>query len=147
LRLLLQQNEKDINILAIFDALDEYDGQPDFICRFLKDLQKATIGSRTTLKILFSSRPWDRFRDHFKAVPSIQIQDYTKEDMYAYCTGMVEAKQPDISRLIRPLVPQILSLADGVFLWTNLVLQECKILSFPYSLKHTPKPIVMNVCG
>lgn len=124
LHLLLRQTHVDLDIFLLLDALDEYDGQPEFIGDFLEHLVSMTNNSRTKLKILFSSRPWDPFIEKFESVPSIRLQDYTTGDIRDYCWGTISSESEDISTKLKPIIPQITSRADGVFLWVKLVLRE-----------------------
>ncbi|KAI0879929.1 uncharacterized protein GGS22DRAFT_176360 [Annulohypoxylon maeteangense] len=124
LRHILQQNILGLKIFLLLDALDEYDGQPGFICRFLQDLLDATAGSHTEIKILFSSRPWDEFKRQFEDVASIQLQDYTKDDIENYCWGMVDLTSDQISVTLSPIIPDVIDKANGVFLWVKLALHE-----------------------
>ncbi|KAI0179413.1 hypothetical protein GGR52DRAFT_305072 [Hypoxylon sp. FL1284] len=124
LHLLLQQTRLDLDLFLLLDALDEYDGQPEFINRFLKDLVRMAAHGRTKVKILFSSRSWDAFRDEFGGVPSIQLQDYTKDDIRKYCFGAVDRESRDVSVALDPIVPELIRRAEGVFLWVKLALYE-----------------------
>ncbi|OTA77633.1 hypothetical protein M434DRAFT_382717 [Hypoxylon sp. CO27-5] len=120
---LLQQNHVKLDMFFLLDALDEYDGQPDFICGFIKELMKMT-NSPNKLKILFSSRPWETFHGQFVAVPSIRVQDFTKGDIETYCWGIVDSKGEEISIKLGHIIPAVINRADGVFLWVKLVLLE-----------------------
>ncbi|KAI1078377.1 hypothetical protein F5B20DRAFT_571625 [Whalleya microplaca] len=124
LGLLLQQNYLDLDIFLLLDAVDEYDGQPDFICNFLKELTGITTPTRTKLKILFSSRPWDTFKQQFSNGFSIQLHDYTRDDIQKYCLGTIYSEEEDISTSLAVLAPEIMHRADGVFLWVKLVMRD-----------------------
>jgi hypothetical protein len=120
----LRQTLIKMEVFFVFDALDEYDGQPEFVCNFLEELIGVTANSTNKLKIIFSSRSWDIFKRHFGAYPSLQLQDHTKNDIREYCIGFVESKGEDISVVLRTLTPVVIERANGVFLWVKLVLQE-----------------------
>lgn len=123
--LLFQQTRLDLEIFLLLDALDEYDGEPEFICEILKGLMDMTSNSRTKLKILFSSRPWEAFKQGFRSTPSIQLQDYTKDDIRNYCWGTINSKGDEISSKLGLVIPEeVIRRADGVFLWVKLVLSE-----------------------
>ncbi|KAI1371116.1 hypothetical protein F4677DRAFT_450684 [Hypoxylon crocopeplum] len=119
-----RQTKIDLDIFLLLDALDEYDGQPDFICNVLNGLMGMTANSRTTLKILFSGRPWEAFKQQFRGVPSVQLQDYTKDDIREYCWGTIDSKGERVSTALVPIVPRVIDRAEGVFLWVKLVLYE-----------------------
>ncbi|KAH7017956.1 uncharacterized protein B0I36DRAFT_354284 [Microdochium trichocladiopsis] len=56
-RQIFDQSLLDLQICLYFDALDEYDGRPETIADFLKDLITTRKSSRTQARVLFSSRP------------------------------------------------------------------------------------------
>lgn len=123
LRRVSNQDAFEVEVCLLFDALDEYAGSPDVISGFLKDLVKVVPTSKTQTKILFSSRPWTVFLDHFDTYPSICIHEHTMEDIREYCAGSL----PQCSRtraLIRPLVGEIANRARGVFVWVKLVMTD-----------------------
>ncbi|KAI1407119.1 hypothetical protein F5Y13DRAFT_175692 [Hypoxylon sp. FL1857] len=121
---LLRQTSVELDIFLLLDALDEYDGGPDFICGILKEMMNMTANSRTRLKILFSSRPWETFERQFAAAPSIQVQDFTKGDIETYCWGIIDSREEEISVALGRIIPAVINRADGVFLWVRLVLLE-----------------------
>ncbi|KAI0891157.1 hypothetical protein F4806DRAFT_506984 [Annulohypoxylon nitens] len=121
---LLRQNLVDLKMFIQLDALDEYDGQPEFICRLLKDLISVTANSRTKLKILFSSRPWEEFTCQFRPVPSMKLHDHTRDDIENYCHNIVDSIGEEFSNVLTPIIPQVVERANGVFLWVRLVMDE-----------------------
>ncbi|KAI1394447.1 uncharacterized protein F4822DRAFT_424924 [Hypoxylon trugodes] len=124
MNLLLRQTHVDLEIFLMLDALDEYDGQPEFISKILKEMMTSTIDSRTKLKVLFSSRPWEYFMQQFQNWPSIQLQNYTKGDIENYCWSFVYSKGGAVSTTLELVVQDVINRADGVFLWVKLVLNE-----------------------
>ncbi|KAI0117885.1 hypothetical protein GGR51DRAFT_500479 [Nemania sp. FL0031] len=124
LRFLLRQTQVRLDLFFVFDALDEYDGDPEFVCRLLKALMDVVQNSLNTLKILFSSRPWDIFKQHFRNLQSLQLQDYTQNDIREFCLGSIELEGEDVSSALKPLAPVVMERANGVFLWVKLVLRE-----------------------
>jgi len=118
------QTMMDIQLFLLLDALDEYNGRPDYISKFLQSLVVRSTGSRTRLKIVFSSRPWDVFRTNFHGKPSLQLQDYTKHDISTYCYGYIAESGPRVKAMVKPLLRRVVSRAKGVFLWVRLVLEE-----------------------
>jgi len=122
--ILMCQTMMDIQLFLLLDALDEYNGRPDYISKFLQSLVVRSTGSRTRLKIVFSSRPWDVFRTNFDGKPSLQLQDYTKDDISTYCYGYIAESGPRVGAMVKPLLPRVVSRAKGVFLWVRLVLEE-----------------------
>lgn len=119
---LLQQSQYDINLFILLDALDEYDGSPDQICVFLEDLLQS-VGDRTRVQILFSSRPWKSFNEHFKSVEGLRLQEHNGPDIEIYCKNTIMDQDEKIRPLLRPLVPEIVHRAEGVFIWVKYALQ------------------------
>ncbi|KAF7532276.1 hypothetical protein G7054_g8109 [Neopestalotiopsis clavispora] len=120
---IVNQTTFDLEVCLLFDALDEYDGSPEVISAFMKDLVEMKPLSKTRIRILFSSRPWSVFHDHFDTCPTISIHEHTIEDIQEYCAGSI----PDLRRtrtLIRPFVEEIANRARGVFVWVKLVMAE-----------------------
>ncbi|KAI5921221.1 hypothetical protein F4810DRAFT_722691 [Camillea tinctor] len=124
LRIILQQDSVKLDLFLLLDALDEYDGTPEFISGFLRDMIEVSSKSSNNLKILFSSRPWEDFKREFRTTQSIQLQDHTKEDIRHFCKGQINCKDAEIAGRLRPLISTIIDKADGVFLWVKLVLEE-----------------------
>lgn len=125
LRAILRQNQVDIRIVFFFDALDEFDGPPDYICRFLQYLVKKPRGSLTTTKLCFSSRPWEDFVTSFGGELSLSVENFTKADIRYFCTtNLVDSLNPSHHQVIPRLADEIVIRASGVFLWANLILKE-----------------------
>ncbi|KAI9166340.1 Protein SERAC1 [Paramyrothecium foliicola] len=123
LGLALTQDVFDLELCLFFDALDEYGGQHEVLCDFLKDLVTTPSGSRTKTKVLFSSRPWPVFRDEFSACNGFELHKYTEDVIREYCTSSL----PTCSKAevyILPLAEDIVSRSRGVFLWVKLVIRD-----------------------
>jgi len=119
---LLDQDVQKTDLVLFFDALDEFDGHLDLICRFLKGLVITPDSSLTSVKICFSSRPWQPLKEHFSVFPGFSLQDYTKSDMEEFAANSVtQARIGD--PLVMRLVPEIITRANGVFLWVKLALK------------------------
>jgi len=71
LRQVMDQDMLDLEICLFFDALDEYDGRPEVISGFLKDLTHGSSSLRTRTRILFSSQPW-HFPQRVRRLPRLQ---------------------------------------------------------------------------
>ncbi|KAL7906988.1 hypothetical protein GGI35DRAFT_482355 [Trichoderma velutinum] len=119
---IIDQQSMDLDLCIFIDALDEHNGPPEFIAEFLKDITKPR-NSRTRIKILFSSRPWDAFKDAFPDCPGFQIHQHTDNDIRELCTRFINSECPGSQELFQ-LVEEIVKRAKGVFLWVKLVLQE-----------------------
>jgi hypothetical protein len=127
LRRIFNQNAFDLEIFLFFDALDEYDGTPEFISEFLKSLVEVKPTSKTLTKILFSSRPWAIFRDHFNTCPSLSIHEHTMQDILDYCAGSLPYDSRERA-LVLPFVREIAHRARGVFVWVKLVMADLTAL-------------------
>ncbi|UKZ74110.1 hypothetical protein TrVFT333_001767 [Trichoderma virens FT-333] len=120
--LVTDQQLIDLNLCLFIDALDEHDGPPEFIAQFIKDIA-STERTRTRLKILFSSRPWQPFIDAFGHSPGIQIHEFTENDIRELCLHTIRPDKPGSAEIIQ-LVEEIVKQARGVFLWARLVLND-----------------------
>ncbi|QYS93355.1 hypothetical protein H0G86_000732 [Trichoderma simmonsii] len=120
--LVVNQQLIDLDLCIFIDALDEHDGPPEFISHFIRDISSVE-GSRTRLKILFSSRPWQPFIDAFGHSPGIQIHEFTENDIRELCLHMIRPENPGSAELSQ-LIEDIVSRARGVFLWVKLVLND-----------------------
>ncbi|KAK5989024.1 hypothetical protein PT974_10522 [Cladobotryum mycophilum] len=123
LRLLLDQNTISMDLILFFDALDEFDGHPDMISRFLWGLVEVPQTSKTRVKVCFSSRPWQSLQSHFSHYPNFGLQDYTKIDIEEYAARSLTRGSLS-NRSIIELIPVIIARANGVFLWVKLAVHE-----------------------
>jgi len=132
---ILKQDNLVVSICLFLDALDEYDGD---YARVVDFLRIATDGNhrstKVKLEICFSSRLEQKFLDSLLHVPGFQIHEHTTEDI----ARIVDAKFRGNPRMLRHLNEgtddeklavhrlrsKILSLAEGVFLWVRLILDE-----------------------
>lgn len=116
-----------LDLFLSLDALDEYEGRPEFIASFLQDLVRQPddldAQSSTRIRIIFSSRPWKVFSDDFAACPGFQIHEYTRNDIIDFCTASIPPNDT-AERLLSPLVTEIVRRARGVFLWVELVMRD-----------------------
>lgn len=78
---IISQREQNIEVLLCLDALDEYSGPPEMIADFVQSLVQPAQDSRTVVKVLFSSRPWDAFVSNFNQEPGFKMHEQTKTDM------------------------------------------------------------------
>ncbi|KAM0250516.1 hypothetical protein ACHAQJ_008607 [Trichoderma viride] len=119
---IISQRSIDLDLCIFIDALDEHDGPPEFIAEFLRDLI-ANQDSRTRVKVLFSSRPWDAFIKVFSGCPGFAIHEHTENDIRELCAYVIRPQTPGSQELL-PLVDEIVERARGVFLWVKLVLRD-----------------------
>lgn len=117
--------------LAIFiDGLDEYDGDLEELVDFVKELHQ-----NHKVKLCISSRPWNTFKDAFKAYPSLRMEQHTRPDIEKYVRermadseGLRELRKLKVrNRSVADLESQLIEKADGVFLWVVLVVEQLLI--------------------
>ncbi|ROV90935.1 hypothetical protein VMCG_09991 [Cytospora schulzeri] len=123
LHLLLNQNDDVIRILILIDAVDEYDGGPEFMAKFIKGLLDAA-GERTCVKVLVSSVHWSDFLDEDGSTPSITLEDYNHIDISLYCQNRVSHLDPDTQKRLEDLIPDIVERAQGLFIWAQMALEQ-----------------------
>jgi hypothetical protein len=123
LHLLCKQRLIDLDLVLMLDALDEYDGRPEFISGFLKDLTHDTSFPRTKVRVLFSSRPWNVLCEEFGSCLGFKIHEHTENDIRNYCITSI-CKSSCSPESLLPLVEEIVARSSGVFLWVKLVLRD-----------------------
>ncbi|KAK0613711.1 hypothetical protein B0T14DRAFT_461687 [Immersiella caudata] len=121
---LFTQRILSMHICLFLDALDEYDGEPEFITGFLRHIQERGEGSRCRMRICFSSRPWAVFERHFGSSPGFAIHKYNEDDISRYCWNSIDERFPNGLIPLSSLVPSIIERARGVFVWVRLVLRD-----------------------
>jgi hypothetical protein len=119
----LDQDVMKMDLVLFIDALDEVDGNLNLTSRFLKARVKRSPTSATRVKVCFNSRPWEALKDHFSSYPGSKLQDYTRHDIAEYAAGSLASSVVADLRIIQ-LIPDIISRANGVFLWLKLALRE-----------------------
>ena len=123
--LALEKQTPSLMFCFFIDDLDEFDGNHKEIVRVVEDLAKST-----NIKICLSSRPLYVFLkafgdDHEK----LTLEELTKPDIDHYVNRMLAADR-DYTRLAavdarcKELINEIVSNAQGVFLWVRLVVNE-----------------------
>ncbi|KAG8163153.1 hypothetical protein KVR01_007631 [Diaporthe batatas] len=126
-RRLIGQSLFKMDLFLFLDALDEYGGRPEFIASFLQDIVQQTAEpgkpSLTSVRIIFSSRPWKVIHDEFAACPGFQIHDYTGNDIFEFCVANIPPEHTAKS-LLAPFATEIVRRARGVFLWVELVMRD-----------------------
>jgi len=125
LRVILSQNQVDLRITFFFDALDEFDGPPDYICRFLRYITTKPDNSLTYVKVCFSSRPWEDFVKNFSTGPKLSVEHFTTADIRLFCSmELVKAVKNGMHDVVPQLANRIVDRASGVFLWASLISKE-----------------------
>ncbi|KAI1253974.1 hypothetical protein MGN70_004369 [Eutypa lata] len=122
----LQYVDVSIKFCFFIDGLDEYKGDP---LELLGTVQR--LASLPNIKVCTSSRPWTHFVDalggHQK--PHLKLEDLTKSDIQRYVSSrlysnrrFMELKNHDTAYV--DIANQIVSHAQGVFLWVVLVVRS-----------------------
>ena len=111
-------------VCLFIDGLDEYDGDPAHTIELLKRIASIDV------KICVSSRPWNEFHEAFDAFPGLRLQDLTFHDIRLYVNetlvedkrmiALREEEQNDMPKMVTDIVTK----ADGVFLWVKLVVRS-----------------------
>ncbi|KAK0667031.1 hypothetical protein QBC41DRAFT_324721 [Cercophora samala] len=121
-------NEKYANycFCLFIDALDEYqDGegqdQADLV-NLLHEWAPSTQVNRN-VKLCVASRPEPVFQNKFPEATTFHLHEVTRYDMQRY----VACRLPDFDENLRnQLVKEIPEKAQGIFLWTHLVVREIR---------------------
>lgn len=107
------------------DGLDEYDGNHIEIIHVLKRL-----ATSPSIKICVSSRPWNVFLSEFSDEDQrLLVEEHTRGDIQLFVDQTLGADERYL-RLARQdprckdFTQQIVSKAQGVFLWVRLVVNE-----------------------
>lgn len=135
LSFIIKQDAVSIDVCLFLDALDEYDGQPETISKFIHDLTRNHDNSSTRIRVLFSSRSWNVFLNEFGNGPGFRIHEHTESDVQELCARYIKPDMPGSRELIR-IIPQIVQRAQGVFLWARLVLDNLCSVTAKYAEDH-----------
>ena len=116
-----------MSLCLFLDGLDEYEGDHESIVEFFKDISAAYPSQ---IKLCISSRPWVVFDAVFVGLPRLRLQDLTYGDIEAYVQDelrshprMLELAQAEPTHA-HELVTEIVTKADGVFLWVMLTIRS-----------------------
>ena len=131
------------------DGLDEYDGDHNELIRHLRSFSRSK-----NIKICASSRPWNVFKRAFEtgSHTMLRLEDLTRNDITLYVRETLE--QNDLFNQLRKrenahcvdLVNEVVSKAQGVFLWVFLVVRSLstgltnadRIIDLRRRLRHLP---------
>jgi hypothetical protein len=120
---LIGLSSPQFKLCFFIDGLDEYEGDPEDIALFFRDL------SCSYAKFCVSSRPWPVFQDICQGVPGLKLQDLTYDDVRLYVTDKL-GKNKSLQHLLDEdpqnfpwLIEELVQKASGVFLWVALVVK------------------------
>ncbi|KAK0639381.1 hypothetical protein B0T16DRAFT_243262 [Cercophora newfieldiana] len=97
---IVKQQQVDLDLCLFLDALDEYDGRLESVVEFLKDIVKEQRNSRTRIRVLFSSRPWNIFIQEFNKCPGFHIHNHTEDDMRELCAQNIVPNTPGWKEMV-----------------------------------------------
>lgn len=113
-------------ICLFIDGLDEYEGDSVEHWKLAENLQ--SWASSEDIKICVSSRPYTEFLNTFSNDPKLRIHlhELTRGDISRFAHAMFEQDRnfDRIKDTYLDLVRDIVSMADGVFLWARLVVRS-----------------------
>ena len=122
---LVRQRTIPLRFCVLIDGLDEYDGNHADIADLVRE-----FASSETIKLCISSRPLREFEAAFEHGPSLRLQDLTYQDIVNFVNSklvhderMRELKERQPKEAL-DLVEEIVTKADGVFLWVHLVVKS-----------------------
>jgi hypothetical protein len=124
--LLMEQKLVPLRMCLLIDGLDEYEGNWEEIAEF------KSITLSGNIKVCVSSRPLQVFEDAFGQCSGLRLQDLSFDDIRLYVReNLAASPRFEILRIQEPLrapelVEEIVTKADGVFLWVKLVVQSLR---------------------
>ena len=110
------------NLLVLVDGLDEYQGDRRSLAQFLDDMAKSPgLAER---KVCVASRP--EMNQYFATKQGFIMQDWNSTGMEAYVHSVLTNMSAGVfsNADLQDFTRVIIEGAQGVFLWTHLVLQE-----------------------
>lgn len=125
---LIEQDKTPLNVLFMFDALDEHQGNHTALIDILQRFgtQKR---DNVNIKLCLASRQEPVFRKAFSKYPGVVIHEHTENDVRRYTHERIQTSiddqcdEEDISQLHR-LTAEITERANGVFIWVRIVVNE-----------------------
>lgn len=126
LQSLAQSDTGNVKLCLFVDGLDEFEGNHQEVCAIL-----GSLGASRHIKLCVSSRPWNVFKDEFgqDCTKHLAVHELTASDMETFVQGELNAHRNWNANMISatdgdPLVREIRTRANGVFLWVVLVTQS-----------------------
>jgi len=124
-KMLMRQQVTPLELCLFIDGLDEYDGEYEMIAELMK-----SAANSNSVKVCASSRPLLVFEDAFRTSPTLRLQDLTFDDISNYVRDRLDndarfrrLAQEDPQTVFK-LVEEIVTKADGGFLWVRLVVKS-----------------------
>lgn len=119
----------DINLCIFVDALDEHDGDHRNMISLLRDLAGLHENPLLRVRLCLAGRSENVFNHAFHTYPGFVIQDYTTADIRHYAEDKIREEylgtlDDESEHKAKLLVEEVVTKANGVFLWVNLALSE-----------------------
>ncbi|KAN0102725.1 hypothetical protein V8E51_011038 [Hyaloscypha variabilis] len=126
-------------VLLFVDGLDECSGDHRQQLQFLMPWIQSTQGRRLTVRLCLSSRPLPEIELRLSAFPECRIHEWTANDISVYVrdklghAGSFLASSDQMTRkhhkgaIIDYLTNKVISKAQGVFLWVELVVNNLTV--------------------
>lgn len=120
----------NLNLCIFIDALDEHGGDHKGLLRFVTSLRRLDSHPSIRLRICLASRPENLFKQEFWDCPTLVIHHHTVNDIRAYTEGRISTAATRVrlstsgNATLRQLSTKVIALAQGVFLWVKLVVDE-----------------------
>ncbi|KAL6821224.1 hypothetical protein V8C40DRAFT_275841 [Trichoderma camerunense] len=120
LRALASADNMPLKICLFIDGLDEYDSDYAELCKVLCDMANSPH-----IKMCLSSRPWAVFERSFggEGKERLDIHELTRNDIREFW-AMIESETAASEK--SGLIEQIVTKADGVFLWAFFVTRSLR---------------------
>ncbi|KAF7507899.1 hypothetical protein GJ744_009933 [Endocarpon pusillum] len=114
-------------ICLFIDGLDEIDAQENPL-DLVEIIQGISAGDKV-LKLCISSRPEPVWNASLNNLPSLRLQDLTRQDMSVTAKGLLNKYFPSFllqrsTAEVDIIVNSLLNKAEGVFLWLHLALRS-----------------------
>lgn len=122
---ILRSMQNDARLCIFIDGLDEYVGDAEDLSRYMLELSQLPH-----VKICVSSRPIQTFHYDNLGSPRIKLEDLNREDIKALVFDRVgkHRRMQELRRTnkweVNPLLHEVVSRAQGVFLWVVFVLSH-----------------------
>ena len=126
---IVSQSTSDMNVCLFVDALDEHNGNHRDLLPILSRLTQLTNNTFFRLLLCLAGRPENVFKDAFHTLPGFSIHEFTTDGTRLYAEGRMRAEvkgefTDEGAEQVSGLIGDIVKMADGIFLWVRLVVDE-----------------------
>ena len=122
---LLKKATTSTRYFLLVDGLDEFAEDQEQLVNCLDEIVQVS----DSIQLCCSSRPESLFERRFMATPSLRLQDLTRDDLLDVCKRRLSDTKA------APLIGDIISKAQGVFLWVHLVVEDLRKASHHDSIE------------